>query len=88
MLSTDPKHPQGSINVATETHDATAVPNKRLGLTLQEVAAALNVSYDTVWRLVKSGDLPSVKLTKDCIRVRPDALRAWLEQREQQRNDV
>jgi excisionase family DNA binding protein len=49
-------------------------------LTVAEIARRLRVSNMTVYRLVKSGQLPAVRVGRG-IRVREDDVRRYLEQR-------
>jgi excisionase family DNA binding protein len=50
-------------------------------LTLEEVAQRLHVSRTTCWRLVRNGDLPSVRITGSVRRVDSDDLEAWIDER-------
>ena len=50
-------------------------------LNLAQVAQRLGVSRTTAWRLVTSGDLPSIKVTETIRRVDPDDLQDWIESR-------
>ena len=50
-------------------------------LTLAEVGARLGISRTSVWRLVRSGDLPSVRITETLRRVDPDDLARWIDER-------
>ena len=54
-------------------------------LTLAEVGARLGISRTSVWRLVRSGDLPSVRITETLRRVDPDDLERWIDERRQRR---
>ncbi|MEX1264032.1 MAG: helix-turn-helix domain-containing protein [Actinomycetota bacterium] len=49
-------------------------------LTVAEVAAAMRVSNMTVYRLIKSGDLPAVRVGKG-YRIRGSELQRFLEER-------
>lgn len=49
-------------------------------LTVLEVAAALRMGKRSVWRLISSGELPTVRIGR-CVRVSADALRAFVERR-------
>jgi excisionase family DNA binding protein len=55
-------------------------------LNVPQVAAKLNVSSATVWRLVHRGELPSLRIGSQRgapVRVDPDTLEAWLHSRKQ-----
>jgi excisionase family DNA binding protein len=49
-------------------------------LTVQEVATLMRVSSMTVYRLIKAGDLPAVRVGRS-FRVRADDVDAYLESR-------
>ncbi len=49
-------------------------------LTVAEVARSLRVSTMTVYRIIKAGELPAVRVGRG-YRIRPDDLRRYLEQR-------
>lgn len=49
-------------------------------MTVAEVARALRVSNMTVYRIVKAGDLPAVRVGRG-YRIRPDDVRRYLQQR-------
>ena len=49
-------------------------------LTVSEVAAGMRVSNMTVYRLIKSGELPAVRVGKG-YRIRESELRRFLEER-------
>jgi excisionase family DNA binding protein len=46
------------------------------------VARYLGISESQVWRLVSSGDIPSVRLSPRAIRVPRQRLEAWLKSKE------
>lgn len=46
---------------------------------IPEVAAVLAISPAQAWRMVWSGELPSVRLSERIVRVRRSELAAWLE---------
>ena len=48
-------------------------------LRVPTVARMLNISPAQAWRLVWSGDIPSVRLSEKVVRVPADQLEAWLE---------
>ena len=50
-------------------------------LGLAEVAARLNVSRTTAWRLVQSGEIPSIPITPTLRRVDPQDLEEWIASR-------
>jgi excisionase family DNA binding protein len=56
---------------------APAPDGKRLAYSVPEVAAALGVDRNTVWRYVKSGDLPSRRLGYRVL-IPVEALEEWL----------
>jgi|GEM_PF-2062444 len=47
-------------------------------LTGEQVCGELAISRVTLWRLVKAGDIKSVRLGRRCIRFSRDELRAYL----------
>ena len=51
---------------------------ERLLLTVEEVAQRLGIGRTLAWRLVRSGDLPSVRLGR-LVRVPEGALQVWLD---------
>ncbi len=48
-------------------------------LTAEEVAARLSIDKTTVYRLARSGELPSLKLAPKIIRFDPVRLEEWIE---------
>lgn len=58
------------------------VPPTRLLLRIEEVAEALAVSRTTVYSLIRSGQLPSIRIGRST-RVSVDSLRAWIDLQEQ-----
>jgi excisionase family DNA binding protein len=50
-------------------------------LTVREVASRVSVSAPTVLRAIRSGDLRASRPGKRSLRVHPDDLEAWLEDR-------
>lgn len=51
---------------------------ERLLLTVEETARRLGIGRTLAWRLVRSGDLPSVRLGR-LVRVPQGALQVWLD---------
>jgi excisionase family DNA binding protein len=45
------------------------------------VAKALGMSVAQIWRMVASGQLPSVRLSTRVVRIPRQALKSWLENR-------
>ncbi len=58
-------------------------PLPPLLLTIPEVAKALGLCRATVYNLIQTDGLPTVKLGR-AVRVRVTSLQAWLDQRERQ----
>lgn len=54
--------------------------DERLLLTVEEAARRLGIGRTLAWRLVRSGDLPSVRLGR-LVRVPRGALQVWLDRR-------
>ena len=52
--------------------------NERLLLTVEEAARRLGIGRSLAWRLVRSGELPSVRLGR-LVRVPERKLQAWLD---------
>ncbi len=52
--------------------------NAALSYTVQEIAAMLKVTPGTVYKLVKSGELPSVRITARAIRITHEAYEAFM----------
>lgn len=50
---------------------------ERLLLTVEEAAERLGIGRTLAWRLVRSGDLPVVRLGR-CVRVPCQALEEWI----------
>jgi excisionase family DNA binding protein len=48
-------------------------------LTVPEVAEILQVSPSTVYRRIKSGELPCIKLGHRQVRIKPEDLEAYIE---------
>ncbi len=61
-------------------------PHIRL-LTLSEAAQLLHVSIRTLHRMIRSGDLPALKVGGQW-RVRESALQRWVEHRENSARDI
>ncbi len=55
-----------------------ATTNERLLLTVEEAARRLGIGRTLAWRLVRSGQLPSVRLGR-LVRVPQGGLQAWLD---------
>lgn len=55
-----------------------AIPNDRPYITIKEAAAMFKVSYDTIYRLVRLGRVPSITLGPRTIRVDRDALQSFV----------
>jgi len=53
---------------------------ERLLLTVEEVARRLGIGRSLAWRLVRSGELPSVRLGR-LVRVPERNLQVWLDRR-------
>ncbi len=51
--------------------------NERIGLTVPEAAKQIGIGPALAWRLVKSGEMPSIKLGSRRI-VPVDKLREWM----------
>ncbi|MFN8517053.1 MAG: helix-turn-helix domain-containing protein [Thermomicrobiales bacterium] len=58
----------------------TGVTGERLLLTVEEAARRLGIGRSLAWRLVRSGELPSVRLGR-LVRVPERNLQAWLDRR-------
>ena len=58
----------------------TATTGERLLLTVEEAARRLGIGRSLAWRLVRSGELPSVRLGR-LVRVPERTLQAWLDRR-------
>ena len=58
----------------------TATTGERLLLTVEEAARRLGIGRSLAWRLVRSGELPSVRLGR-LVRVPERNLQAWLDRR-------
>ena len=58
----------------------TGTVNERLLLTVEEAARRLGIGRTLAWRLVRSGDLPSIRLGR-LVRVPQSALQVWLDRR-------
>ena len=56
----------------------TATTGERLLLTVEEAARRLGIGRSLAWRLVRSGELPSVRLGR-LVRVPERKLQAWLD---------
>ena len=65
-----------------ETPDASAPASSVMGrfMTVAEVARQLRVSNMTVYRLIKSGDMPALRVGRS-FRLREEDVRKYLEQR-------
>ena len=48
-------------------------------LRVREAADALGVSRSKAYELIASGQIPSVKMGRGCVRVPVEALRAWID---------
>ena len=60
---------------------AAAAPTSTRLLSMGEASAALGVSRQTVWRLVKEKKLPTVEIRRGRLRIPESALRAFVEGR-------
>ncbi len=58
----------------------TATTGERLLLTVEEAARRLGIGRSLAWRLVRSGELPSVRLGR-LVRGPERNLQAWLDRR-------
>ncbi len=58
----------------------TATTGERLLLTVEEAGRRLGIGRSLAWRLVRSGELPSVRLGR-LVRVPERNLQAWLDRR-------
>ena len=58
----------------------TATTGERLLLTVEEAARRLGIGRTLAWRLVRSGELPSVRLGR-LVRVPERNLQVWLDRR-------
>ena len=58
----------------------TATTGERLLLTVEEAARRLGIGRSLAWRLVRSGELPSVRLGR-LVRVPERNLQVWLDRR-------
>lgn len=56
----------------------TGATGERLLLTVEEAARRLGIGRSLAWRLVRSGELPSVRLGR-LVRVPERKLQAWLD---------
>lgn len=57
-----------------------ATTTDRLLLTVEEAAQRLGIGRSLAWRMVRSGELPSVRLGR-LVRVPERKLQAWLDRR-------
>ena len=57
-----------------------AATTDRLLLTVEEAAQRLGIGRSLAWRMVRSGELPSVRLGR-LVRVPERKLQAWLDRR-------
>ena len=58
----------------------TATTGERLLITVEEAARRLGIGRSLAWRLVRSGELPSVRLGR-LVRVPERNLHVWLDRR-------
>jgi excisionase family DNA binding protein len=58
----------------------TATTGERLLITVEEAARRLGIGRSLAWRLVRSGELPSVRLGR-LVRIPEQSLADWLKQR-------
>ena len=58
----------------------TEMVNERVLLTVEEAARRLGIGRTLAWRLVRDGELPSVRLGR-LVRIPEGALADWLERR-------
>jgi len=58
----------------------TATTGERLLITVEEAARRLGIGRSLAWRLVRSGELPSVRLGR-LVRIPEQALADWLKLR-------
>jgi excisionase family DNA binding protein len=59
------------------------MPDETVYLTVKDIANRLQVSEQTVWRWIRSGELPSIKLGGQ-YRVSPDDLQDFLKKHRKQ----
>ncbi len=59
------------------------MPDETIYLTVKDIATRLQVSEQTVWRWIRSGELPSIKLGGQ-YRVSPDDLQDFLKKHRKQ----
>lgn len=50
-------------------------------LTIEQVCGELAISRGTLWRLVKAGDIKSVRFSKRCVRFSHDELTSYIERK-------
>jgi len=60
--------------------EMTATMGERLLITVEEAARRLGIGRSFAWRLVRSGELPSVRLGR-LVRIPERALEEWLTRR-------
>jgi len=48
-------------------------------LTCEQVCGELGVSRVTLWRLIKTGKIKSIRVSRRCIRIASEELRAFLD---------
>ncbi len=54
-----------------------ALPSEKLAYGVKEAASALGIGRTTLWRAIKDGKLPAVKLGNRTL-IKTEALQAWL----------
>lgn len=53
------------------------LPSEKLAYSIKEAASALGIGRTTIWRAIRDGKLPAVKLGNRTL-IRTEALQAWL----------
>ncbi len=54
-----------------------ALPSEKLAYGIKDAASALGIGRTTIWRAIKEGKLPAVKVGNRTL-IRTEALQAWL----------
>lgn len=54
-----------------------ALPSEKLAYGIKEAATALGIGRTTIWRAIKDGKLPAVKIGNRTL-IKSEALQAWL----------
>jgi excisionase family DNA binding protein len=76
VAAADGRRRQGQEGVSVMT----ATTGERLLITVEEAARRLGIGRSLAWRLVRSGELPSVRLGR-LVRIPEQSLADWLKQR-------